>query len=103
MIIFQVDIYLESTKNKFACTYENCVDCDSFKFICETIETLSLSYSKPVLVIHGDTNAYSFNQPSEKVPNLWHFNGPGDFKVLDADQVTFNPNESKKTLKFLGY
>jgi len=45
----------------------------------DTIEEMSQSFNKPVLVVHGDTNAYCFNQPATEITNLWHLNGPGDF------------------------
>ncbi len=94
VILFQADIYRPENDNP-ACTPENRTDCDGFKQIRDDIENMALSYAKPVLVVHGDTNAYCFNQPSQKATNLWHLNGPGDFKVLDAAQVTFNFNDSE--------
>lgn len=93
-VIFQADIYRPEDLLP-PCTPDNRSNCDGYHEIRDAIEAMSLSYGKPVLVIHGSTNAYCFNQPSEEATNLWHFNGPGDFKVLDVAQVSFNPSESK--------
>ncbi|MCP3687779.1 MAG: hypothetical protein GY784_05130 [Gammaproteobacteria bacterium] len=94
VVVFQADIY-HSEDEKPACSPENRTDCDGFKPVREMIETLALSYKKPVLVVHGDTNAYCFNQPSEDVTNLWHLNGPGDYKVIDAAHIIFTPHAVK--------
>ncbi len=92
VILFQADIY-RPENDKPACTSENRTDCDGFYQIREAIESMALAYNKPVLVVHGDTNAYCFNQQAEQITNLWHLNGPGDYKVIDAAQVTFSPND----------
>ena len=65
-------------------------------------ERMALEYKKPVLVVHGDTNAYCFNQQSKAIPNLWHFNGPGDFKVSDAARIVFDPNNNKEPFEIRG-
>jgi len=92
-LIFHADIYLPGRLSP--CTPYNRSDCDGYHQIRDAIETMSLSYGKPVLVIHGDTTAYCFNQPSQEATNLWHLNGPGDFKVFDIAQVSFNPSEAE--------
>lgn len=92
VVLFQADIYRVGD-DKPSCTSENRTDCDGVKQIREAIENMALSYKKPVLIVHGSSNAYCFNQQSEQVTNLWHLNGPGDFKVIDAAQVVFSPND----------
>ena len=82
VVIFHADIY-RFKGDAPACTKENRLRCNPYKNIRDDIESMALQYKKPVLVVHGDTNAYCFNQQSVDIPNLWHFNGPGDFKVSD--------------------
>ena len=92
VIIFQADIYhVKSTTPDLECTPNLRVDCDGFKRIREQIKDKAMLYKKPVLVIHGDTNAYCFQQQAiRKAKNLWRLNGPGDYKLSDAAQVVFN-------------
>lgn len=89
VILFHADIY-RFKGDAPACTKINRLKCNPYKNIRDGIEALALVYKKPVLVIHGDTNAYCFNQQSTEISNLWHFNGPGDFKVSDAAQIVFH-------------
>jgi len=100
VISFQADIY-KPMDSKQECTAENRVDCDGHKRIREAIAKMASVYEKPVLVVHGDTSAYCFYQ-QEDVPNLWRLNGPGDFKVIDAARVTFDPSDSAMPFKVLG-
>ena len=92
VILFQSDIYEPVTDIKPACTKENRIECDGYKNIRDVIAKMAADYKKPVLAIHGDTNAYCFNQLT--TPNFWHLNGPGDYKVIDAAKITFDPDNS---------
>ena len=59
---------------------------------CRQIATLARDFGKPVLFLHGDTNAFCLDQPFPDNPaNLWRLNGPGDYKLLDAAIVTVQP------------
>lgn len=89
VIVFHSDIY-RFKGDVEACNSTVRVRCNPFKTIRDTIERMASLYQKPVLIVHGDTNAYCFNRQSEKIPNLWHLNGPGDFKVSDVAKVVFD-------------
>ena len=105
VIIFQADIYhVKATIPDIECTHKVRVDCDGFKRIRDQIKDKAMLYKKPVLVIHGDTNAYCFQQQAAaEAENLWRLNGPGDYKLLDGAQVVFNANntDSPFTVKTL--
>ena len=101
VILFHADIY-RFKGDAEACTKENRLRCNPYKNIRDDIERMALTYKKPVLVIHGDTNAYCFNQQSIQIPNLWHFNGPGDYKVSDAAKIIFNPDDKSEPFKVTG-
>lgn len=101
VVLFHADIY-KFKKDVQACTKKNRKKCDSYKNIRNRIEELALAYKKPVLVVHGDTNAYCFNHQNKNIPNLWHFNGPGDYKVSDAGQITFHENNITNPFEVTG-
>lgn len=101
VIIFHADIY-RFKGDAPACSKTNRIKCNPYKNIRDAIETMAASYGKPVLIIHGDTNAYCFNQPLKETPNLWHFNGPGDFKVSDAAHIVFDPGNIKEPFSVRG-
>ncbi len=68
------------------------------------MQTLAANLDKPVLLVHGDTNAYCFDQPFPvgKTPKLWRLNAPGDFKVIDASLISFDPSNSSKPFEVTG-
>ncbi len=101
VVVFHADIY-RFRGDAPACTKENRLKCNPFKNIRDDIESMAKEYKKPVLAVHGDTNAYCFNQQSTQIPNLWHFNGPGDFKVSDAARIVFDPNSNKEPFVITG-
>ncbi len=97
VILFQADIYRPDTsKHHRECTAEHREECDGFKRIRDYIERKAALYEKPVLIVHGDTNAYCFHQPAEGLAlNLWRLNAPGDYKLIDAAQITFDPGNTE--------
>ena len=102
VVVFHADIY-RFKGDAEACTKENRLKCNPYKNIREALKYLALDYKKPVLVVHGDTHPYCFNQPySEKVPNFWHLNGPGDFKVSDAAHIIFNVKNKERPFEVRG-
>ena len=70
-----------------------CIGKLAYGSFCQHLESLASSLDKPVLLVHGDTNAYCLDQPFDrvKVPKLWRLNTPGDFKVIDAALIAFDP------------
>ncbi len=102
VIVFHADIY-RFKGDAQACTKENRLKCNPYKNIREALKSMTAEYNKPVLVVHGDTHPYCFNQPYiEDVPNFWHLNGPGDFKVSDAAQIIFDPRNQSKPFEVHG-
>jgi hypothetical protein len=96
VIIFQADIYhVKLTTPDLECTFNVRIDCDGFKRIREQIKHKARLYKKPVLVIHGDTNAYCLHQQALiEAENLWRLNGPGDYELSDGAQVVFDANNT---------
>ncbi|MFM5980133.1 MAG: hypothetical protein ACKO9I_06220 [Sphaerospermopsis kisseleviana] len=84
--------------------YSRCLNNHAYKGFCEQLETLAAKLDKPVLLLHGDTNAYCFDQPFPvaKTPKLWRLNAPGDFKVIDASLISFDPTSSAQPFKVTG-
>jgi len=98
VISFQADIYhpIDSVMAR-ECTTKERVDCDGLMRIREQIKRKAIVFKKPVLIIHGDTNAYCFQQQApQKVPNLWRLNALGDYKLSDVAKVTFNNHDQKQ-------
>jgi len=96
VITFQADIYQPSIQiAPVRCTADNRSQCDGYMKTRDYIESKSAQLNKPVLIIHGDTNAYCFHKPVDKLaPNLWRLNGLGDYSLSDATQIIFNPRNT---------
>lgn len=90
IIAFQADMF-EFDYDKPACSAENRTACDGYRMLRDLIKTKASESTKPVLVIHGDTQGYCLHQPYAGIPNLWRLNAPGDIKYIDASQVLFDP------------
>jgi hypothetical protein len=101
VITFQADLYQPSRKKyPVKCSVEKRSQCDGYMKIREQIEQKSAESNKPVLIIHGDTNAYCFHQPMVKqASNFWRLNGLGDYSLSDAAQITFDPENIKMPFK----
>ena len=97
VITFQADIYQPSSKKyPVECTIDNRSKCDGYMKTRQHIEKKSAELNIPVLIIHGDTSAYCFHQPIVKqASNLWRLNGLGDYRISDAAQITFDPDNKK--------
>jgi len=97
VITFQADVYQPSSKKyPVECTMDNRSKCDGYMKIRRQIEQKSAQFDKPVLIIHGDTSAYCFQQPiAKQATNLWRLNGLGDYSISDAAQITFDPNNKE--------
>jgi len=89
VVAAQVDPFTEQCKGHYAA-------------ICESVGQLARNLPVPVLLVHGDTNAYCLDQPIADAPNLWRLNGVGDWKVIDADLVSFNPTNPRKPFTVRG-
>ena len=84
--------------------FTRCTNRPAYAAFCEQIFHLSATLSKPVLLIHGDTNAYCLDQPfpTHQAPRLWRLNTPGDFAVIDAAVVSIDPARSPSPFAVTG-
>ena len=71
----------------------HCLNNPAYAGLCRQVETLSAALGKPVLFLHGDTNAYCLDQPFEKTKNIWRLNAPGDYKYIDASVIKVFPED----------
>lgn len=101
VIALHADIYYTGF-TKPVCSTTNRTDCDGFKNIRDLIAKKTNEFGKPVLVIHGDTGAYCLHQPYTSIPNLWRLNAAGDYKYIDANQITFDPDIPEAPFEVLG-
>lgn len=90
VIALHADIFNFDHK-KPACTIKNRTNCDGYRKLRDLIKNKAAQFSKPILVVHGDSQAYCLHQPYATIPNLWRLNAPGDYKYTDANQVVFDP------------
>jgi predicted phosphodiesterase len=70
--------------------------CDGFLHLRQQLKDLAAKFSKPVLLIHGDTNPYCMDQPYKKdgVTNLWRLNAPGDYNEIDLAKIVYDPSQN---------
>jgi hypothetical protein len=79
-----------------------CLSNPAYATFCRQIQTLSQRLAKPVLLLHGDTNAYCLDQPFDHTSNLWRLNAPGDFKVVDASLIKVVPSDPTQPFQVTG-
>ncbi len=74
-----------------------CVNNPAYKDFCLQLQRQAAEFDKPVLFLHGDTNAYCLDQPfsQKKAPKLWRLNAPGDYQYIDADLVSIYPDSDR--------
>jgi hypothetical protein len=89
VVATQVDPFTEQCKGHYA-------------DICDSVRKLARNLPVPVLMVHGDTNGYCLDQPIADAPNLWRLNGVGDWKVIDADLISFDPTNPRKPFTVRG-
>lgn len=79
-----------------------CLSNPAYAGFCKQVQTLSGGLGKPVLLLHGDTNAYCLDQPFDNSKNLWRLNAPGDFKYIDAVVVKVFPTDLNQPFQVTG-
>ncbi len=99
IIGFQADIYQKSVLESNTCGDVSLKSCDAFKIYRQAFEDLAKRINKPVLISHGDTGEFCFEQLNN---NLWHLNAAGDFRYIDATKVIFNNNSAEKPFSING-
>lgn len=79
------------------CSAEERVVCNPYLTFLERLTEGSAALGKPVLLVHGSTNQYCIERGfgGWRAPNLWRLNGPGDFVVVDAAVVRFDPSDRR--------
>ncbi len=93
IIGFQADIYQQEVLQSPPCTSSSSGKCDAFAIYRQAFQDLAKRINKPILISHGDTGEFCFEQLEN---NLWHLNAAGDFRYLDATKVTFNKGSVEK-------
>jgi len=71
----------------------HCLSNPAYAGLCRQVETLAAAWGKPVLFLHGDTNAYCLDQPFQQTKNIWRLNAPGDYKYIDASVIKVFPED----------
>ena len=99
IIGFQADIYQKSVLKSKQCDEQDRSSCDAFGFYRNAFKALAKRLNKPVLIMHGDTGEFCFEQRSN---NLWHLNAAGDFRHLDGVRVTFDNSKTATPFKVQG-
>jgi len=99
IIGFQADIYQQSVLQSPPCDSTSLKRCDAFSIYRQAFKALAQRIKKPVLITHGDTGEFCFEQLEK---NLWHLNAAGDFRYLDATKVSFNKSSAKQPFTING-
>jgi hypothetical protein len=79
-----------------------CLSNPAYAGFCNQVESLAEGLGKPVLLLHGDTNAYCLDQPFDHSKNLWRLNAPGDFKYVDAVVIKVFPTDLDQPFQVTG-
>ena len=81
-----------------------CLNNPAYKEFCVHLQAFASRLDKPVLLVHGDTNAYCFDQPFAvaEAPKLWRLNAAGDYKYIDGTLISFDPDSSDQPFKVTG-
>lgn len=79
-----------------------CLSNPAYAGFCRQVQTLSGALGKPVLLLHGDTNAYCLDQPFDNSENLWRLNAPGDFQYVDAAVIKVFPADLNQPFQVTG-
>jgi hypothetical protein len=88
IIGFQADIYQQKVIKSPPCQDSSEEACDAFSIYRQAFQDLAKRIKKPILISHGDTGDFCFEQLDY---NLWHLNAAGDFRYLDATKISYNP------------
>jgi hypothetical protein len=70
---------------------QRCAEEPQYRDFCAALAEALRSSTRPVLLIHGDSNARCLDQPFRSEPafsRFWRLNAAGDFKYVDADIVS---------------
>ena len=82
--------------------FSRCLSNPAYRGFCQQLQTLALDLKKPVLFLHGDTNAYCLDQPFDRAKNIWRLNAPGDFQSIDASVISVFPSNADQPFQATG-
>jgi len=102
VVAMQVDLF--GPPEGDADAFTRCKNRPPYAAVCEQLLLLAADLGKPVLLVHGDTNAYCLDQPfpTSRAPGLWRLNAPGDFKVIDVAVVSINAADNAQPFAVTG-
>jgi hypothetical protein len=100
VVATQLDPFGPAIKQETSLSH--CLNNPAYAAFCREIETLAEGLGKPVLLLHGDTNAYCLDQPFTQTKNLWRLNAPGDFQVIDAAIIKVFPDDQRQPFQVSG-
>lgn len=83
-------------------TLSRCLTNPAYQGFCSQLQTLAASSNKPVLFLHGDTNAYCLDQPFDQAKNIWRLNAPGDYQYIDAAVISVFPTNVRRPFQATG-
>ena len=88
VVVTHADMF--NTDAPGATGFERCQNQPAFAAYCEMLRQRGAALSKPVLLLHGDTDAYCLDQPFLGMGTqlMWRLNAPGDCKDIDAVVVS---------------
>jgi hypothetical protein len=66
--------------------FDRCAAHPVYGPVCRQVLAGASAFGGPVLLLHGDTNAWCLDQPFGRAaaPLLWRLNAPGDYAPIDA-------------------
>ncbi len=75
------------------CTRDERIRCNPYFAFVRRLRERAGSLDKPVLLVHGSTGGFCLDKAfgESRALKLWRLNGPGDFAVIDAAVVAFDP------------
>lgn len=91
VIFFHVDAFVGGA-DESRTLEQICYDNQYYSEFCKQLKSKTIDFGKPVLIVHGDTNAYCYDKPFGDRVNLFRLNTTGDFAKIDANIVTINTN-----------
>lgn len=102
VVVMHVDLFSPTAPG--GTVFERCRHRPAFAAYCEQLRQRGAQLRKPVLLLHGDTNAYCLDQPfpSADTRLMWRLNAPGDFKYVDAVVVSVDAANPKRPFEAKG-
>ena len=76
------------------CSTQRQTQCNPYLTFIQRLTERADDLDKPVLLVHGSTMSYCLDRGfgGWRAPKLWRLNGPGDFAVIDATVISFEPD-----------